>query len=280
MFAVCAASMARTDAHAQWTVPLQVPHAAFTTPGVPSALVHASPRFDPSKPLHLVVYLHGYMACTEMLMGEGPVRCTPSSAEMPGRKLAREHDAAGTNTLLVVPQLALLQRTGKPGCFAQRGCFRAFLEEVLAALPKQRVAPTKSLADVATVTLIAHSAGYEAALAILQHGDIDPLVRDVVLCDALYAKGEAFLAWIAGHREARLLSLHLRGGRPARNSAKLLRQAQRSLGARHAARIELEIDDASFATALDRTRVATARVGGAHRDVPTRYLAAVLRALD
>lgn len=276
---VWVASSVWTGARAQWTAAVQVPHAAFVIEGAPSALVHASPSFDPSKPLRIVVFLHGYMACTAMLMGEGPVRCTPSSPAVPGRTLAREHDASGSSSLLIVPQLAFMQRTGKAGCFAERGCFRAFLQEVLAALPKERVPKAKSLADVEGVTLIAHSAGYEATVAILQHGQIDALVRDVVLCDALYAKADAFLAWIASNRSARLLSLHLRGGRPAGNSAKLLRAAQRRLGAQYVTRFAGDLDTPAFATALKGKRVITARVNVAHRDVATRYFASVLRAL-
>jgi len=269
---------ASAAAQGAWTEAVQVPHAAHVAPGAPSALVHAAEGFDPSKPLHLVVFLHGYMACARMLLDDGPVECRPGEP-LPGRGLARAHDAAGRDTLFVVPQLAFLQRTGKPGCFAKPSCFRSFLQEVLAALPATRLAGHKSLDDVAAITLVAHSAGYEAALAILEHGEIDTLVRDVVLFDALYGDELAYLAWFDAHPRARLWSVHLRGGRPARNSATLLRAARRRLGQDATAKLDDPLDEPGLGAALAGRRVVTTRVEGAHRELPTRYLSAVLRAL-
>ncbi len=261
-----------------WTEPVQVPHAAHVTKGAPSALVHAAAGFDPTKPLHLIVFLHGYTACARMLLEIGAVACRPGEP-LPGRGLARAHDAAGRNTLFVVPQLAFLKPTGKPGCFAKPGCFRAFLEETLAALPSARLSGRKSLHDVAAITLVAHSAGYESALAILQHGEVDGLVHEVVLFDALYGEEHAYLAWFEAHPQALLLSLHLRGGRPSRNSAALLRAARKRLGAGATAKLDDQIDTQGFGAGLAGRRVVTARVEGAHRDQPTRYLTSVLRAL-
>jgi hypothetical protein len=100
----------------------------------------------------------------------------------------------------------------------------------------------------------------------------------VVLFDALYAEERAYLAWFASHPKARLLSVHLRGGRPARNSAALLRAARKRLGDA-ASELDADIASASFAAALAPLRVATTRVAGGHREQPTRYLTAVLRAL-
>lgn len=270
---------ATARAQEAWTEAVQVAHAAHPSSQAPSALVHAPPDFDPRQPLHLVVFLHGYMACARMLLDEGSVVCRPGGQPLEGRRLARAHDAAGTGALLVVPQLAFLQRTGAPGCFAQPGCFRAFLEETLAALPTTRLKPKKGLEDIASITLVAHSAGYEAALSILEHGQVDVLIRDVVLFDALYGKQREYLAWLAQHPRARLLSVHLRGGRPARNSAALLRAARARLGQGLAQKLEVDVGSSAFGAALARLRLATVRVEGGHGEQPTRYLTAVLRAL-
>lgn len=267
-------------AAAQWTEAVHVAHAAYPRSDSPSALVHAAANFDASQPLRLVVFLHGYMACTQMLMGTGPVVCRPGAVPLPGRNLADAHDAAGTNTLFVVPQLAFMKRSGRAGCFARAGCFRAFIIEVLAALPDKRLAGRKTLADVASITLLAHSAGYEAALAILQRGEVDALVHDVVLFDALYGKPEAFLAWAAQTDSARLLSLHLKAGRPAQHSAQLLRMATRKLGDAHTGKLTVQFGDATFASALAQRRVAIATVAGSHRGLPQLYIARVLRALE
>ena len=272
---------ASASARAQpaWTEAVQVAHAAHPSPERPSALVHAPPGFDAAQPLHLVVFLHGYMACARMLLEDDPVVCRPGEPPMPGRGLGRAHDAAGKGTLFVVAQLAFLQATGKPGCFQEAGCFRAFLEETLAALPSTRMPRRKTLGDVASITLVAHSAGYEAALAILEHGQVDALIRDVVLFDALYGEEQRYLAWFASHPQARLLSVHLRGGRPAKNSAKLLRSAQRRLDTLRVRKLDDQVESDGFGAALAPLRVATARVAGGHREQPTRYLTPVLRAL-
>ena len=50
-------------ARAQWTESVTVKHAAYGVAGAPSALVHAPAGFDASRPLHLVVFLHGYIGC-------------------------------------------------------------------------------------------------------------------------------------------------------------------------------------------------------------------------
>jgi hypothetical protein len=178
-----------------------------------------------------------------------------------------------------VAQLAFLKRTGKPGCFAETGCFRAFLDEALAALPASHMTRRNGLKDVASITLVAHSAGYEAALAILEHGDVDALIRDVVLFDALYGEEHRYLAWFANHPHARLVSLHMRGGRPAKNSATLLRAARRRLGATAAHKLDGQVDEPGFSEALLPLRIVTARVDGAHRELPTLHMTAVLRAL-
>jgi hypothetical protein len=146
--------------------------AAFRTPGAPSVIVHAPPGWNPRAPLHLVVFLHGYNGCVEVLMAEGPSRCKPGAPEREGWNLGPQHDAAGTNTLFVVPQLAFAKRNGDPGAFGKAGGFRAFLEELLReGLGKQLGGPRR-FKDIASLTLIAHSGAYQAALAIAEQGGV------------------------------------------------------------------------------------------------------------
>src|SRR4051794_26177389 len=131
--------------------------AAFRTPGAPSVIVHAPPGWNPRPPLHLVVFLHGYNGCVNVLMAEGPSQCKPGAPMRDGWDLGPQHDAAGTNSLFVVPQLAFAQRNGDPGAFAAVGGFRAFLEELLRdGLGKQLGGPRR-FKDIASLTLVAHS---------------------------------------------------------------------------------------------------------------------------
>src|SRR5690606_33141123 len=133
----------------------------------------------------------------------------------------------------VIAQLALWARDGNPGRFAREGAFRAFLDEVLAALEPElgrRVATE----DLASLTLLAHSAAFEASLAILRAGRVDDRLRHVVLFDALYSGGPAFLAWAAGGSEAAprtLVSFHCGRGTTYERNRDLARRARRALGA-------------------------------------------------
>ncbi len=267
-------------ARAQWTERVQVAHAAYAAASAPSALVHAGAAFDPHAPLRLVVYLHGLMGCAEVLMGEGSVACRPGYRPLRGWNLARAHDDAGDGSLFVIPQLAFMRRDGRPGCFGRTGCFRAFLRELLRALPAARLGGRKTLRDVASITLVAHSAGYHAAAAIVSRGGVGALVHDVVLFDALYGETDTFLRWIRGAPAgAHLLSLETGVGLPARHSATLLRAARRHFGAARVGKLDAQIDGAGLREALQPLRVAIARVKVPHRQVPAAYLAIVLRAL-
>jgi hypothetical protein len=138
------------------------------------------------------------------------------------------------------------------------------------------------LADVATLTLVAHSAGYRAASAILEYGAVQQLLHDVVLFDALYGKQEIFLGWISTARKQarRLISLHTGAGTPALNTFALLRHASRSLGTSSTAKLDAEFDDAALRAALSNKRVVVARATVPHRQVPAAYLARVLEALE
>lgn len=275
-FLVCAWLAASVEA--QWTERVSVRHAAFSLPDAPSALVHAPAGFQPSAPLRLVVFLHGYMGCAEVLMRAGAVSCKPGGEPLTGWDLEKAHDAAGVSTLFIIPQLAFMKRNGKPGCFGRSGCFRAFLDEVLRALPPERL--KKSLDDVKGVTLVAHSAGYRAAQAVLEHGGTEKLIDEVVLFDALYCEPNGFLDWVAGRDpRRRLLSLHIGAGKPAEHSAQLFRRARRRLGAEGVARLDDDIDRPTLGAALRAKRLAIARVGVPHRQVPEAYLGRVLKAL-
>jgi hypothetical protein len=261
-----------------FTLSAQTRVAAFHVTDAPSVLVHAPPGFDPKPPLHLVVFLHGFNGCVEVLAASGPARCRPSdSAERDGYSVVQEHDRAGTNTLLVIPQLAFLRRDGKPGCFDRPGCFRRFLDELLGETLAGALGGARSLHDVASLTLVAHSAGYRSALAILQRGEVSAQVHAVVLLDALYGEAEAYAHWLASSPpDVRFLSLYLGYGKTYIGSRTLLRLARRSFGADRVA--QLDANDLPAHVAPRRLIIAEGHI--AHRDMPRGYLATVLQTLD
>ncbi len=204
-----------------WTVELELASAPFDTESAPSVVVHAPPAFDPARPLRLVVFLHGWNGCARLLMRTGPTSCRDGDPSREGWALARRFDEAGTDALFVIPQLALLRRDGSPGRFLQDGRFRAFLREMLTALHLDAAADR-----IESVTLLAHSAGFEGALALLAHGGID--IDHVVLFDALYRGIQPFTSWAAEAPSRRLVSLYT-GGRTERQSRLLARHARRFL---------------------------------------------------
>jgi hypothetical protein len=265
------------DLRAGFTVAAQLQHAAFRVPGVPSVIVHAPPGFDARGPLHLVIFLHGYSGCVPVLMARGEGRCRPQDPPTEGWDLGSYHDAAHTNTLFVVPQLALMQRNGRPGTFAQRDGFRAFLEELLSGPISEQLGGPRTLADVASLHLVAHSAGYQTALAILERGGVAGLVKSVVLFDALYGETPRFARYIEAHAPSglRFVSIALERGAPRRENESLLRRLRRTLGHEGV----VSADASQLAAAVAEHPIVIATGTPPHRLLPATHLAEVLRAL-
>ena len=261
-----------------FTIEAQLEHAAFRTEGVPSVIVHAPRDFDAKRPLQLVVFLHGYTGCIPVLMGKGETHCRPHDPPQQGWDLGRHHDAAHTNTLFVVPQLALMKRSGRPGTFGNRGGFRLFLEELLAGPISSALGSTRTLRDVAGLHLVAHSAGYQTAIAILEQGGVTGLIKSVVLLDALYGETPRFARFVEAHAAAglRFVSLSLDRGTPRKENRALLTRLRHSLGPERVA--------TTNAAELARTVAAHPIVIGTgippHRLLPATHLAELLRALQ
>jgi pimeloyl-ACP methyl ester carboxylesterase len=250
--------------------------AAFRTPGAPSVIVHAPSGFDPRAPLHLVVFLHGYNGCAKVLMAQGPSRCKNGAPERDGWDLGRVHDAAGTNTLFVVPQLALAQRNGAPGAFGRPNGFRAFLEELLGKTLVEPLGRTRTLKNVASLTLVAHSAGYQAALAIAERGGVRAQLKAIVLLDALYADTDRYARLLEAQvpKGLRFVSLYLERGTPRTENQRLYRRLKRSLGS---AVREAKPDE--LAQAVASKAVVIGQGTPPHRLLPETHLTELVRAL-
>ncbi len=226
VFSLVLASLGTVGAQAsEFMRALSLKHGAFHHPGVPDAVVHGR-RLAPTAAVDVVVFLHGFGGCALAQASSLPVDCGPGHDRVPGRGLAREHARAGGDSLLVVPQLALMRRDGSPGRFARRGGFAGFLREVLDDSLAAELGPD-AFGRLRRIALVAHSAGYQTALAILRGGDLSGRITDVVLLDALYGGTDAFAAWVAADARRRLISLHGASGKPARNTGVLLRRLQR-----------------------------------------------------
>jgi hypothetical protein len=165
-------------------------------PGVADVVVHVPSGYDATAPVHLVLFFHGSDQCIAQLALGGDVVCKPGTRPDVGAGLAWRHDDAGTMSLFAAPQLAFWGG-GTAGRFAERGYFRTFVQELLHDTFAPGLAGPKTIDDVASITLIGHSAGYSPVLEILRHGDPDDRVQNVVLLDALFGGGVDVLAeWI------------------------------------------------------------------------------------
>jgi hypothetical protein len=267
--ALATTATSATTASAQWTRSLDLAHGAFDQPpGAPDAIVHAPRAIDPRTPLDLVIFLHGYRGCAQVLAGAGEQRCRPGEPAQRGWDLIARHDEAGTPTLFAIAQLALFRRDGSPGRFARPGGFRAFVDELLAALATE-LGGRRVMGDLASITLVAHSAAFETTLAILRHDGA--AIRNVVLLDALYSGGPAFLAWVAADPARRLVTMHAGAGTTGRRHRELARRARRTLADALTVTDQLELARGA--------RMAIVRVRAPHAEFPARYLAPVLRLL-
>ncbi len=259
------------------TVRLELEHGAFPRSDAPEAIAHVPAGVDGREPLSLVIFLHGYSGCVEVLASSAPdARCRPRDRPMQGWGLVDAHARAGTRTVLLIPQLAFMERSGRPGRFGRAGEAARFVTESLAQLAPL-FGRTLTLSDVLSVTVLAHSAAFETTIAILRHGGLDAQLRHVVLFDALYGGREVFVDWVARASvdSPRTLVSFATGGRTLRQTRALFESAHRRWPAQ-----TIEVTD--FASPLPAPAprlVVTRRARVPHAEVPVRYLEETLRAL-
>lgn len=160
----------------------------------PSALVVIPPGFDPTPPVSVVVYIHGFNNCVENIVRKQGESCDPKKGT-PVRSafsLAEQLQASRRNALLLCPEVAFDQASADPGTLGQAGGFKALLAEALRGLP----APLSGLtpAEVGDVVVASHSGGYQAAAGIAARGGLP--VRELYLLDSLYGSTAEFDAWV------------------------------------------------------------------------------------
>ncbi|HEX6243224.1 MAG TPA: hypothetical protein VFZ61_20060 [Polyangiales bacterium] len=244
-------SVARAGQRLEFRLP-SGPHAPSDAPDV---AVHLPSRLDARAPVHWLIFLHGFSSCARALMAEGEAPCQGNGPPQRGYGLAALHERTRGNTLLIVPQLAFLTRDARAHRFQQQDGFARFVAELRGLL-----APSlRSKADPASITLLAHSAGYHAASCIVA-SDGPHEVRNVVLFDALYAHWDVFARWLEQRPSRQLISLYTHDRDTTegnRKLAALLRRAEPPVS--------------------DRLRIE--RVNTPHRLVPERHLESVLDSL-
>jgi hypothetical protein len=232
--------------------------------GAPDVIVHIPTRFAAEKPVHVLVFLHGFSSCARALVAAEPTACTAGAEpEKRAYKLAQLHEQASSNSILLVPQLAFLARDASAPRFAASGGFDAFLQDVRSQLAAQLPLSV----PLASVTLIAHSAGYKAAATILADPTLKAPIMNVALFDALYAHWDVFAAFVRKGPQHRLISLYTRDRATTRGNKNL------------AALLHVSKKDRKESEQPARGSLEQEQVDTPHGLIPTRHFAGLLQAL-
>ncbi|MFK8002575.1 MAG: hypothetical protein AB8H86_23495 [Polyangiales bacterium] len=200
-------------------VVIDVAEPSHTLPdGAPAALAHFPAAFDREEPYDLVVFLHGWSGCVNVLMREGEQPCVEGREPRAGWNLGAVLSAP--QRVILMPQLAFRRRDGDAGRFGDAEYTRGWLEDALVSL---------RLDTPRSVALMPHSAGFETALSWAQS---DIPIDAIFLMDALYAKAPDFFEWAHADDERVLVTFYT-GGSTGRQSRRLARMAEREgVGAR------------------------------------------------
>ena len=193
------------------------------TAAYPSALVYLPRGFDPTPPLSVVVFLHGFSNCVENVVRDAGGECTPDGGTRAAYSLSAQLEATNKNALLLVPEIDYDQQTGAPGNLGTSDGFKALLAETLADLTGPLRGAT--VADVGTLIVTSHSGGYQAAAGIASKGGVP--VDEIDLFDSLYGNITDFDNWAkAVGAGKRFTDFYTSGGGTLSNSQAMATRAQ------------------------------------------------------
>ncbi len=107
-------------------------------------------------------------------------------------QLAEQWQQAHPNAMLVLAETAKNAADSYGGKLEQPMVFTRLVNDILAALKKNRIIPQKTMQG--NIILAGHSGAYRVMAHILQYGGMP--VQEVYLFDALYSQTDKFMAWI------------------------------------------------------------------------------------
>jgi hypothetical protein len=258
------------------TVPLRLQSAAFPSQPVPGALAYVPAGVDTGHPLHVVVFFHGWNGCAAAVASDEQIPCRPGGPRRGSLDLIGQFRASGRAAVLLIPQLGLETQRGDPGQLGARDGLRRFLDESLTALAPQLGA--HRVDELASVSVVAHSGGYEAAYAVLRQGGVE--VQRVAFFDATYTGIPTLAGWLRPSLEnpfldRRFVSVFGRGAAGAGS-----RQLQRLLRADgHGGEVFLRSAPGRVTEDDLRRPVSLLHSDGDHQQVLRRNLVTVLRAM-
>ncbi len=240
----------------------------------PSALVYLPSGFHPTRPLDLIVYLHGNSNCIENIIRDAGQECTPGAGVRDAYSLAAQLEASGKNALFLAPEVVYDAADSSPGNLGKAGGFQALLGELL--LDLQPVIGTFGLADVGHVLVLTHSGGYLAAAGIANVGGVP--VDELCLLDSLYGATTPFETWVTNNLPQlagsppphRFADVYLTGGSTAVDSTTMANDVAKLIPADAG----ILIDDRTTATWPDSMYlhgVLFKASSLAHNDIPRYY---------
>jgi len=242
--------------------------------GVRTIAAHVPEGFE-SKRIHLVVFFHPAFSCAVQLATSGRVECLPSEI-VGGYEFDKSHDDAGTQSILIAPQLEF--RGGvSAGKFWMAGYAESFFTEVTREILSPRL-PAISLDDVESITLMGHSAGWAPTVAMTIRAKGTPLdakLKNVVLLDASFAGHfDAYGAWLLAAPGRKFVSVVGTWGDAHGHNAAFVRamRAQKDLRV-------VEYPQGALSEAVRDHDVVVARVPADHGAIPHFTIAKVLRGL-
>jgi len=205
------------------TILLTLDAGAFApTAAHPSALVYLPRGFDPTPPVSIIVFIHGFSNCVENVVRDADGECTPGGGTRAAYALAAQLEATNKNALLLVPEIDFDAQTGAPGNLGTTDGFKALLTETLADLAGPLHGAT--VADVGTLIVTSHSGGYQATAGIASKGGIP--VDEIDLFDSLYGNTTDFDAWAKAVMPGkRFTDFYTQGGGTLANSQAMATRA-------------------------------------------------------
>lgn len=150
----------------------------------PRSFLYIPSHFDPSKPVTIVLFLHGNLAKLE--------RDVVNRQHVP-----QQLEASGLNAVLVAPQLAVDALDSSAGNFWTPGFLEDYLNEAATRLEdlSNGGVSAKQLRE-SPVVIVAYSGGYLSTAYTLADTRNHGRIKGVILLDALFGEEPKFARWI------------------------------------------------------------------------------------
>jgi hypothetical protein len=240
----------------------------------PSALVYLPQGFDPTPPLNVIVYIHGFYNCVTNVVRASGKSCSAHGTVRNAYNLEAQLEAAHKNVMLLVPEVAFDQANPDPGKLAVEDGFKNLLAETLTKVPE---VSGLTVDDVGEVIVASHSGGYKAAAGIALHGGVP--VSEIFLLDSLYGSTADYDAWVnmdlssfSGATPMRRLAIVYTGtGGTLTNSQAMARRAAGWMADVDATAVVNDPTTATWTDASFAHGLLFKRTGLAHDGVPKYY---------